>query len=94
MFNESNAQELTEIAKQTGALVLRAQLRYPGPKTSDRELGTENIPNPVRGPRPSGALEPGKSRRRRRIGNWYVSNQARPLSPNPSRREKYVSQEA
>ena len=45
MLNESNAQELAQIAEETGALVLRGQLQYPGPETGDWEIGTENIPD-------------------------------------------------
>ena len=44
MLNKSNAHELAQIAKETGALVLRGQLRYPGPETGDWEIGAENIP--------------------------------------------------
>ncbi len=41
LLDESNAQELTQIARETGALVLRGQLRYPGPETGDWEVGAE-----------------------------------------------------
>ena len=45
MLHPSNAHELAKIAIETGALVLRGQLRYPGPETGDWELGAENIPD-------------------------------------------------
>ena len=45
MLNQSNAHELARIAEETGALVLRGLLRYPGPETGEWELGTENIPD-------------------------------------------------
>jgi hypothetical protein len=45
MLNESNTHELTRIAKETGALVFRGQLRYPGPETGEWELGTNVIPD-------------------------------------------------
>ena len=45
MLNESNAHELAQIAKETGALVFRGLLRYPGPETGDWEIGSENIPD-------------------------------------------------
>jgi hypothetical protein len=35
MLNESNAQQLTQIAEEAGALAFRGQLRYPGPETGD-----------------------------------------------------------
>jgi len=58
MLNKSNAHELIQIAKETGALVFRGPLRYPGlvdsvsplqgdanAKTGDWEIGSENIPD-------------------------------------------------
>ena len=44
MIQAQNAHELAQIAKETGALVLRGQLRYPGPETGDWEIGTESLP--------------------------------------------------
>ena len=45
MPHSSNAHELAQIARETGALVFRGQLRYPGPETGDWEIGSENIPD-------------------------------------------------
>ena len=45
MLNESNAQELTQIAEEVGALAFRGQLQYPGPETGDWEIGTDVIPD-------------------------------------------------
>jgi len=39
MLNPSNAQELTQIAKELGALVLRGRLQHPGPETGNWEMG-------------------------------------------------------
>jgi hypothetical protein len=43
-LNESKAHELSEIAKETGALVFRGQLRYPGPETGVWHLGARAAP--------------------------------------------------
>ena len=45
MLNKSNTHELVQIAKETGAQVMRGQLQYPGPETGDWEIGAQNIPN-------------------------------------------------
>ncbi len=44
-LNESNAQELANIARETGALVLLGPLQYPGAESGDWEVGTDVIPN-------------------------------------------------
>jgi hypothetical protein len=41
MLNETNAQELAQIAKDVGALVLHGQLRYPGPETGDWDVSSD-----------------------------------------------------
>jgi hypothetical protein len=45
MLTESNAHELAQIAKETGALVLSGQLQYTGPETGGWEIGGETIPD-------------------------------------------------
>jgi hypothetical protein len=44
-LNPSNAQELAQIARETGALVLRGPLQYPGPESGDWEVGADVIPD-------------------------------------------------
>ncbi len=44
MLNPANAQELAQIARETGARVLRGQLRYPGPDSGDWEIGADSVP--------------------------------------------------
>ena len=43
MFQASNAHELAQVANEAGALILRGQLQYPGPETSDWQLGANII---------------------------------------------------
>ncbi len=45
MLNESNAEELAEIAEEAGALAFRGQLQYPGRESGDWELGSDVIPD-------------------------------------------------
>ena len=45
MLQPDSANELAQIAKEAGALVLHGQLKYPGPETGDWEIGSENIPD-------------------------------------------------
>ena len=45
MLNASNAHELAQIAKETGALVFHGQLQYLGPETGDWKIGAQNIPH-------------------------------------------------
>jgi hypothetical protein len=45
MLNESNAHELAQVAKESGALVMRGPLQYPGPETGNWEIGAANIPD-------------------------------------------------
>jgi len=40
-LNDSNAEELAQTAHETGALVLRGWLRYPGPESGDWQVGDE-----------------------------------------------------
>ena len=43
MLNKSNAQELAEIAREAGAVVMRGQVQYPGPMTGEWEIGSNTV---------------------------------------------------
>jgi rubrerythrin len=43
MLNDSNAEELAELAEDVGALAFRGQLQYPGPDTGEWELDSDVI---------------------------------------------------
>ncbi len=40
-LNDANAEELAHLAGETGALVLRGWLRYPGPESGDWQVGDQ-----------------------------------------------------